>query len=61
MRARRPKRRRCDEPRKGVRCQSTRTATPGQLVLDERIRGTCRRRRDFTGRGFGRERQREAR
>ncbi len=61
MRARRPKRRRCDEPRKGLRCHSTRAAARGQLVLDERIRDTCRPRRDFTGRGFGRERQREAR
>jgi hypothetical protein len=34
---------------------------PPRALLEARIRCTCRRRDDFTGRGFGRERRREAR
>jgi hypothetical protein len=63
MRSRRPRRRRCSAPRSGMVCATATVSarrSPG-AVLDIRIRSACRRREDFTGRGFGRERRREAR
>ncbi len=60
LRLRRPPRRRCAEPRAGQRCRPA-ASRQGEEILDTRIRGVCRRREDFTGRGFGRERRRQAR
>jgi hypothetical protein len=60
---RRPGRRSCSGPRAGVRCTTAPTSwrRPPRAVLEVRVRSACRRREDFTGRGFGRERLREAR
>lgn len=57
-----PRLRRCTGPRKASLCatalDSRRSA---KALLDARIRHACASREDFTTRGFGRERRREAR
>jgi hypothetical protein len=61
---RRPRRRRrCSSPRSGRCCVPSIQSGRGQVtaLLDDRLRDGCARREDFTGRGFGRERRREAR
>jgi hypothetical protein len=58
-----PRRRRCPEPlaradHDARHAAATRATTP---LLQQRIRCVCRHREDFTGRGFGLERLRQAR
>ncbi|MCW3031679.1 MAG: hypothetical protein QOK19_2719 [Solirubrobacteraceae bacterium] len=57
------RRRRCSGPRVGVHCATVPAGGRGasRAVLEIRVRSSCRRREDFTGRGFGRERLRQAR
>jgi hypothetical protein len=57
-------RRRCEEPlRRGRRCGGcapTLAHAAKPILESTRIRSACRRRNDFTGRGFGLTRLREA-
>lgn len=60
---RRPFRRRCEGPRSVYLC-ATSPATGRHAhrgLLEDRVRTGCCRRAGFAGRGFGRERRREAR
>ena len=62
MRGRKP-RRRCSGPDSRLLC-ATAPAGAGRdprALLRTRVRCACRRREGFAGRGFGRERRREAR
>ena len=61
--SRRPARRACFEPRvRPRRCRASQPAVRGaQLLASRRARSACRVREDFTGRGFGTARLRDAR
>ncbi len=56
-------RRSCAGPPAGILCATApaRGRRPPRTMTEVRIRSSCRRREDFTGRGFGRNRLREAR